>query len=168
MKSLSSRACFNILLVSAVLTTACIIQDANAANTWVGGSVGTDVRNLPDLHTFAIEAGRFAETKGWGWEVYAERGRLDEDQDLNTLGLEFIYRYKFFFAGIGPAYSDDETDVTGTRWNFSIPMGLRFEHDRVFIDVLWRHRSHGAALGFAEDERNSGINLFQLRGGLKF
>ncbi len=154
-----------------------IFQDHSLNYYWIGGSVGKDVMHLNDagehFNALTVSLGSFPKGKrGFGFISYLEYSDFqDESQTGNgwTIGFEPIWKYKIFYAGLGLSLSDDYTSVTGTRWNFSIPVGVRFDLKRnKFIDANARHRSHGSRLGIQEGRDNNGLNILGLQFGVNF
>ncbi len=146
---------------------------------WAGGSVGRDVihRKGTGKHFHAITAsfGSFPEgKKGFGYISYLEYAHplvRGVEKNLWTIGFEPIWKYRFFYAGLGLSLSDDYTAATGTKWNFSIPIGVRFnlgKEKNMFIDANVRHRSHGSKLGIRESRENNGLNILSLQFGVNF
>ena len=153
----------------------------NEYQPWMGVSVGKDIYHLDNdsgerFRALTFSGGLFPEAKkGFGFITYLEYADMEENKnEINghmwTIGFEPIWKYKNFYAGLGLSMSEKKTPSTGTKWNFSIPIGFRFdlEKENLFIDVNFRHRSHGSAFGIQENRSNSGLNLLNLQFGVNF
>jgi hypothetical protein len=146
-----------VFALSVALTT----LPAAAAEPWLGGAYGRDVINFDPMGAISFEGGMWPENKQWGFQGYLEFADPSCDDDMWTVGIEPIWRYKRFYAGIGLALSDERLcDLQGTKWLFSIPVGFRISKH---IDIQWRHRSHGKDFGIRADTPNDGVNLIQIR-----
>lgn len=160
------------LLLIPIQTTA----DVGDYYNWMGVSLGKDVMHLNDdgehFNALTLSYGYFPKEKGFGFISYLEYSDFqDRNQTGNgwTIGFEPIWKYKIFYAGLGLSLSDDYTPVTGTKWNFSIPVGARFNLGKnKFIDANFRHRSHGSKLGIRESRDNLGLNTLSLQFGANF
>ncbi|MEE8266432.1 MAG: hypothetical protein V3R62_08795 [Acidiferrobacterales bacterium] len=134
---------------------------AAAAEPWLGGAYGRDVNNFDPMGAISFEGGMWPKNKQFGFQGYLEFADPACDDDMWTVGIEPIWRYKRFYAGIGLALSDERLcGLQGIKWSFSMPLGFRISKH---IDVQWRHRSHGADFGIRADTPNKGVNLIQIR-----
>jgi hypothetical protein len=134
---------------------------AHAAEPWIGGAYGRDFNNFDPMGTISLEGGMWPANKKWGYQAYFEYADPFCDDEMWTIGAEPIWRYKKFFGGIGLALSDERLcDLQGTKWHFSIAAGFRISR---YIDVQWRHRSHGSDFEIRKDTPNGGVNLIQFR-----
>ncbi|NIO40750.1 MAG: hypothetical protein GTO41_11565, partial [Burkholderiales bacterium] len=138
-----------------------ITKHAHGLEPLFAGAYGPDFNNFDRMETISFEGGLWPEHKNWGFQSYVEYADPSCDDEMWTIGAEPIWRYKTFYTGFGLALSDERLcNLAGTKWNFSITLGLRISKR---FDIQWRHRSHGADLGILEDTPNLGINLIQLR-----
>jgi len=143
---------------------------------WMGVSLGKDVMHLNNdeehFNALTLSYGYFPKEKGFGAITYLEYADYEDQNktgNLWTIGFEPIWKYKFFYVGLGLSLSDDYTSATGTKWNFSIPVGVKFDLKKnIFIDANFRHRSHGSKLGIRESRDNLGLNILSLQLGVKF
>jgi hypothetical protein len=72
------------------------------------------------------------------------------------VGVDHLWARGRWRFGLGAAWLNNENDVNGTRWNFSIAVAYDFS-DRAFIEFV--HFSHGAYLGIRKDDPNGGWNF---------
>lgn len=134
---------------------------ASAAEPWVGGAYGRDFLNFDPMGVVSFEAGMWPKDKKFGFQGYVEYANPSCDGEMWTVGIEPIWRYKKFYAGLGLALSEKRLcNLQGTNWTFSIPVGFRInEH----VDIQWRHRSHGSDFGIQSNSPNDGVNLIEVR-----
>ncbi len=151
------RACVLILCITAGRG----LGDAGGVEPWFGVSVGTDLVNFDPMPTLSLDSGLWPDDKKFGYQAYLEFADPACDDEMWTIGAESIFRLGRFYGGIGLSLSDERLcDRAGTKWNFSIAVGMRISER---LDVQWRHRSHGEDLGIRENTSNDGVNLVQLR-----
>lgn len=132
-----------------------------AGEQWYGLAVGADFVNFDPMLAVSLETGLWPDNKKFGYQAYLEYADPSCDDSMWTIGAEAIWRLKKFYGGIGLALSDERLcDRAGTKWNFSVGVGLRINKR---FDVQWRHRSHGKDLGIRDGTPNDGVNLIQFR-----
>lgn len=137
------------------------LPSAAAVERWWGVSVGADYRNFDPMGAVSVETGIWPEDKKFGYQAYLEYADPNCDDSMWSVGGEAVWRYKRFYLGIGLSLSDERLcDRSGTKWHFSTAVGY---HISKHFDIQWRHRSHGADLGIADNTPNEGVNLIQLR-----
>ncbi|MFQ6021858.1 MAG: hypothetical protein ACE5NW_03980 [Acidiferrobacterales bacterium] len=137
------------------------VRHAHAAEWWLGGAIGADYNNFDPMETLSFEGGLWPDNKKWGFQYYLEFADPSCDDEMWTVGTEPLWRFKKLYGGVGLALSDERLcDRAGTKWNFSIVLGMRVTKH---FDVQWRHRSHGDDLGIRTNTPNEGVNLIQLR-----
>jgi hypothetical protein len=147
------------LTVGALLSLA--LSSAAAVERWWGVAVGADFRNFDPMGTVSVETGIWPDNKKFGYQAYLEYADPNCDDSMWTLGGEAVWRYKRLYFGLGLSLSDKRLcGLSGTKWHFSTAAGFRISKH---FDIQWRHRSHGADFGIAEDTPNDGVNLIQLR-----
>ena len=132
-----------------------------AAERWWGVALGADFVNFDPMGVVSLEAGRWPEKKKFGYQAYLEYADPSCDSTMWTVAGEALWRLNRLYVAGGLAYSDEKLcGKQGTQLNFSITIGARITKH---LDLQWRHRSHGSALGIEDDEKNDGVNLIELR-----
>ncbi len=148
--------------VALALFTATASAATSGGEHWFGATIGADFSNYDPMGTISLDIGLWPQDKRFGYEAYLEFADPHCGEEMWTVAGEPVFRFWRLYAGIGLALSDERLceGRAGTKWNFSIVLGMRVSKR---LDVQWRHRSHGADLGIREDTPNEGVNLLQLR-----
>jgi hypothetical protein len=137
---------------------------------WVSLGYSQDIRE-PGTRGLVFSGGLFPEETGFGFQAYLETTKLDmpDDTDMvHTAAVESILKWKWIYGGMGVAISDRTTAVSGTYWNFTNTLGVRYMgDDDWFLDFNIRHRSHAGAI-FQGDKENAGMTAVNLQFGLTF
>jgi len=74
-------------------------------------------------------------------------------------GIDRVWAYRGWRAGLGAVWIDDTTKLNGTHWDFDVSLGYDLTRR---ISLEYHHFSHGKKLGFDEDVPNGGWNLLGI------
>jgi len=123
-------------------------------------SVSEDFVHAPGT---VVIAGRYG--GAWGARVgfWAGNSHIEPRAPNKFAGVDYVWTYSKWRAGLGAVWIDETNDLNGTHWDFDISLGYDL-WNRSFVE--YRHHSHGRKLGISKDASNDGWNLVGV--GLSF
>ena len=98
---------------------------------------------------------------GWGARLgfWVRESRVERSAANFFAGIDHVWTYSKWRAGIGAVWIDEVNDLNGTHWDFDVSLGYDLS-SRVFVE--YRHHSHGRKLGISQDASNDGWNLIGI------
>jgi hypothetical protein len=105
-----------------------------------------------------VVSGRYGGPWGATLGLWADAGDVRPEPAM-FVGVDRAWTIGKFRAGLGAAWIDKTTNISGTRWQFDVYVAYDIT-SRMFIQ--YRHFSHGARFGIKEDVPNGGWNLLGL------
>lgn len=117
-------------------------------------SVSEDVVHAPGS---VVVSGRYGGAWGLKLGAWVRDTHVEHGAASNKLaGIDHVWKYAGWRAGLGVVWIDQETNLSGTHWDFDVSLAYDFGR-RVFLE--YRHYSHAKKLGISEDVPNGGWNL---------
>jgi hypothetical protein len=94
----------------------------------------------------------------WGARLgfWARESNVGPSKAHYFAGIDHVWTYSKWRAGLGAVWIDEVNDLNGTHWDFDVSLGYDLS-SRVFVE--YRHHSHGRKLGISKDASNDGWNL---------
>ena len=94
----------------------------------------------------------------WGARLgfWARESNAEPSKANFFVGIDHVWTYSKWRAGLGVVWIDEVNDLNGTHWDFDVSLGYDLS-SRVFVE--YRHHSHGRKLGISKDASNDGWNL---------
>ena len=94
----------------------------------------------------------------WGARVgvWARESHVESSKANFFAGIDHVWTYSKWRAGLGAVWIDKVNDLNGTHWDFDVSLGYDLS-GRVFVE--YRHHSHGRKLGISKNASNDGWNL---------
>ena len=94
----------------------------------------------------------------WGARLgfWARESHAESSKAHYFAGVDHVWTYSKWRAGLGAVWIDEANDLNGTHWDFDVSLGYDLS-SRVFVE--YRHHSHGRKLGISKDASNDGWNL---------
>ena len=94
----------------------------------------------------------------WGARLgfWARESHAESSKAHYFAGVDHVWTYSKWRAGLGAVWIDEANDLNGTHWDFDVSLGYDLSN-RVFVE--YRHHSHGRKLGISKDASNDGWNL---------
>ena len=98
---------------------------------------------------------------GWGARLgfWVRESHVESSKANFFAGIDHVWTYSKWRAGIGAVWIDEVNDLNGTHWDFDVSLGYDLS-SRVFVE--YRHHSHGRKLGISKDASNDGWNLIGI------
>jgi hypothetical protein len=95
---------------------------------------------------------------GWGARLgfWARDSHVEPSKANFFAGIDHVWTYSKWRAGLGAVWIDEVNDLNGTHWDFDVSLGYDLS-SRIFVE--YRHHSHGRKLGISKDKSNDGWNL---------
>ena len=94
----------------------------------------------------------------WGARLgfWARESQVEPSKAHFFAGVDHVWTYSKWRAGLGAVWIDEVNDLNGTHWDFDVSLGYDLS-SRVFVE--YRHHSHGRKLGISQNASNDGWNL---------
>ena len=94
----------------------------------------------------------------WGARlgVWARESHVEASKANFFAGIDHVWTYSNWRAGLGAVWIDEVNDLNGTHWDFDVSLGYDLSN-RIFVE--YRHHSHGRKLGISKNASNDGWNL---------
>jgi len=97
----------------------------------------------------------------WGARLgfWARESNVEPSAANFFAGIDRVWIYSKWRAGLGAVWIDKVNDLNGTHWDFDVSLGYDMS-SQVFVE--YRHHSHGRKLGISKDASNDGWNLIGI------
>jgi len=97
----------------------------------------------------------------WGARLgfWARESNVEPSKANFFAGIDHVWTYSKWRAGVGAVWIDEVNDLNGTHWDFDVSLGYDLS-SRVFVE--YRHHSHGRKLGISKNASNDGWNLIGI------
>ena len=103
-----------------------------------------------------VVSARYGGSWGARLGVWARESNVEPSAANFFAGIDRVWTYSRWRAGLGAVWIDKVNDLNGTHWDFDFSLGYDLS-SRVFVE--YRHLSHGRKLGISKDASNDGWNL---------
>jgi hypothetical protein len=103
-----------------------------------------------------LVSGRYGGAWGARLGFWARESHVESSKANFFAGVDYVWTYSNWRAGLGAVWIDEVNDLNGTHWDFDVSLGYDLS-SRVFVE--YRHHSHGRKLGVRKNASNDGWNL---------